>query len=128
MAREQVAEDLRVLPGHGAADVRQHAGRQSEVGGQRVEVARARAGAGADQHLVVGLGRGELLDDRVDGRAPAIHEALPADLHDARVGQDRVVGRRGAGLEQLEVRQRPGHQQRLQRAVILGVCHLVLLT
>ncbi len=51
---QQVAEHLGVLAGDGGAEPGQHAGRQPELGGDRVEVrARRVPAAGADEQLVL---------------------------------------------------------------------------
>ena len=115
VAGHQVAEHLRVLAGDGGADVGQHAGRQAQLGGERVRVPRAGAAAGADQQPVGALHLDELVDHRVHGLAPPVHQALAADLDDGDVGQDRPVRHRVGGRGQLRVAERALHQQRLQR-------------
>ena len=73
MLRQQVVQHLRVLPGDGGAEHGQHAGRQAEVDRQAVDVARAGAGAGAQDHLVARQVGDDLVDQRIDrgcGRGP----------------------------------------------------------
>jgi hypothetical protein len=118
---------VRVLPGHRAADVGQDAGRQAQLGGQRVEVARPRAAPRPDQQLMLALGRDELLDERVDRVAAAVDQALAADLHDVGIWENGVVRRGVGGGQQLGVRQGAAHEHRLQRAAVRGFCHDVSL-
>ena len=94
---EQVVEHARVLHADEGAEHAEHAGRQPEVDSDAVGVPRARAGARADDHLVAGQVLDDLLDQREDGRAAPVDEALAADLDDIGLGQD-VHGRRLAGL------------------------------
>jgi len=62
-------------------------------GGNRVQVSRARAGTGADQHLVLLAHGDDLVDQRVDGGTTAVDHALTADLEHDGIGQDAEVGR-----------------------------------
>jgi len=87
VARHEVAEHLRVLPRDRGADIGQHPGRQTELCRERVHVPRPRAAARADQDLVGGLDLHELLDERMDRRPAAVHEALATDLQHADIGQ-----------------------------------------
>jgi hypothetical protein len=50
--------------------------------------------------------RHDFIYQRPDGTAPAIHDALTADLHDVHPGEDRQVGCRLGGLLQRGVAQR----------------------
>ena len=71
--RQQVMQHLRVLPGDRGAEHGQHADRQAEIDRQAVDVAGARAGAGAEDHLVARQVGDDLVDHRTDrarGRDP----------------------------------------------------------
>src|SRR5437660_10630674 len=94
--REQVVEHLRVLPGDGGAEDGEGAGREAKIDGEAVDVTGARAGAGAEDHLVSLEIGDDLVDERADGGTPAVHDALAADLYDVHPREDGVVGRRQA--------------------------------
>ena len=79
---EQVMDHARVLHADERAQDAQHAGGEAEVEADAVRVSRSRAGARPDDHLVLADVLDELLDDREDGLASSIDEALPADLDD----------------------------------------------
>ena len=70
------------------------------------------AGPRADQKLVFLAGGDDLVHQRVDGRATAIDDALPADLDHRGVWENPVVGRGLRRGEQLSVGQRSLHQER----------------
>ena len=77
-------------------------------------MARARAGAGPDQHLVRLAGGDDLVHERVDGRAAAVDDALSADLDHGCVRQDSEVRRLVRLRLQLRVGQRSLHQERFE--------------
>jgi hypothetical protein len=111
---EQLSQHRRVLIGDRGAELRQHAGGQVEAGGDRIEVASARPGAGPDQHFVRLAGGYDLLDQRIDGGAPAVDHALAADLDHIGVRKDAEINCRLRRRDQLGVGQRALHQQRLE--------------
>ena len=85
---QQVVDHARVLHADERAEHAQHAGRHPEVEADAVGVARARAGAGADDHLVAAEVGDDLVDEREHRRAAAVDDALAADLDDVGLGQD----------------------------------------
>jgi hypothetical protein len=106
--------DLGVLAGHRGPEVGQHAGRESQVGCEGVEVAGPGAGPGADHDLVALRRSGELLDNRVDGAPAPVDDALATDLEDADIRQDPVVGCQPGRPEQFFVGQRLRHEHSMQ--------------
>ena len=114
MLRHELTQHLGVLIGDRAPELRQHAGRQAQARCDRVEVARARARARPDQHLVR-LARGDdLIDERIDGRAAAIDDALPANLDHVCVRQDSKIRRRVRLRLKVGVGKRSLHQERFK--------------
>ena len=72
------------------------------------------ARAGPDKQLM-GLSDGDdLVHERVQGRATAVDDALPADLDHRRVRQDPEVLRRLRRLQKPCVGQRTLHEERLE--------------
>jgi hypothetical protein len=69
------------------------------------------AGTGADEDLMASLDRRQLLDQWIDRRFAAVHQALPADFDHAHLGQNGVIGRHITCLHEFRVVQRPTHQQ-----------------
>ena len=114
MFGEELTEHRGVLVGDRGAELRQHAGRKVERRRDRVEVAGARAGAGADQHLVRLAGGDDLLHQRIDGGAAAVDDALAADLDHRRVRQDPKIGRLLRRGLKVRIGQRALHEERLQ--------------
>ena len=117
---EELPQHFGVLTGDRRAELRQQARRQTEPRRDRVEMSGPSAGAGPDQKLVLLAGGDDLVHQRIDGRAAAIDDALPADLDHRRVWQDPVVRRRLRRRQQLRVGQRPLHQERLELRRIVG--------
>ncbi len=109
-----LAEHGRVLVRHRGAELGEHASRQIEAGGDGIEVARAGAGAGADEHLVRLAGGHDLIHQRINGRAPAIDDALAADLDDAGLGEDAEIRRGLRRRLKLRIGQRPFHEKRFE--------------
>jgi hypothetical protein len=72
----------------------------------------AGAAARADEQLVGAFGLDQLLDDGIHGGAAPIDQALSADLQNADVGEDPVVGEGVGGLGEGGVVQRPAVDQR----------------
>ena len=95
---EQVVQHLRVLPGDRGAEHREDADRQAEIDREAVDVARARAGAGAENHLVLRQVGDDLVDQRIDRRAAPVDDALAADLHHVGPRQDAIVVLAGSCL------------------------------
>ncbi|MFT3850364.1 MAG: hypothetical protein QM739_17320 [Propionivibrio sp.] len=111
---EKLPEHRGVLVGHRSAELRQHAGRQTESGGDGIEMPGARAGAGPDQQRVDLAGGDDLVHERVNGGPAAVDDALPADLDDARIRQYPEVGGRSGCFGQLRVGQRSLHEERFE--------------
>ena len=80
MFRQELSQHRGVLIGDRIAELREHSRWQAEPRRDRVEVPRACACAGPDQHLVRLAGGEDLVHERIDGRAAAVDDALPADL------------------------------------------------
>ena len=103
-----------VLVGDRGAKLREHARRQVKAGRDRVEMTGAGAGAGADEQLVVLAGGDDLVHERVEARAAAVDDALPADLDHRGVGQDLEIRRCVCRRQKLRVGQRSLHEERFE--------------
>src|SRR5262245_10720193 len=77
-------------------------------------MASAGAGTGPDQHLVRPAGGDDLVHKGVDGRTPAIDDALSADLDHCCVRQDSEVFGCPRGRLKLRIGQRSLHEERLE--------------
>ena len=88
MLREEHLEHVGVLEARWPTDRGEHARREPEFQGDAVGVAGPRATPGPDEDLVAFGRLGNLLDEREDGGAFPIHEALTTELDDVQVGQD----------------------------------------
>jgi hypothetical protein len=97
--RKQVMEHLGVLPGDCRPKHGQHAGRQAQADGEGVDVAGASSRAGAQDHLAPPQIGDDLIQERVNGGAAPVDQALPTDLDHVGPRQNRVVGRRLGRLE-----------------------------
>ena len=86
-----------------------------EVEPDAVGVARAGAGAGADDHLVAAEVRDDLVDEREHRGAAAVDDALAADLDDVGVGKNLDNGLGSGFAEQRFVGQGAVHQRTAQR-------------
>ena len=103
--------------------MREHPRREVEPCRDRVDVPRTRACPGPNKQFMRLADGDDLVHERVDGRAAAIDDALPADFDHRRVRQDSEVRRRRRLRLKLWVRERSLHEERLElrRRVSHGV-------
>src|SRR6476659_6602454 len=109
---EQRGEDVAVLAGFAGGERRERADGEAEVEGDAVDVASTDAGAGEDQHPMLGQERAELVDDREDRVLPAVHDGAPTDLDDLQPGQERDRPPPGDRTRQLAVEKGLTRQRR----------------
>src|SRR5262245_41319405 len=92
MLCQQVLQHLRVLPSDSGSQNGEYTNRQPKIDRKTVDVASAGASAGAKDHFVTIKIGDDLIDKGEHSAAPAIHNALPPDLHDIYPWQDRESG------------------------------------
>ena len=88
MLGEEHLEHVGVLEARRPADGGEHSRREPELQGDAVGVAGPRAAPGPDEDLVAFRRLSNLLDEREDGGAAPVHQALTAELDDVQLGQD----------------------------------------
>src|SRR5215510_5722927 len=108
-------QHLRVLPGDGRSQHGQHAGGKPEINGEAVDVSSASTRACTEDHLVSTQIGDNLFHQRIDRLAPAIHDALAADLYNVDPGQDVEIRRSLSGLQQGGVAERSGDESFAER-------------
>jgi hypothetical protein len=81
---EQIVQHARVLHADEGAEHAEHSRWRAQIDANAIRVASARTRACADDELMVGKVSDDFVDQRKDRSAPAIDDALTADLHDVR--------------------------------------------
>ena len=81
-----------VLKARRPADGGEHSRRESELQGDAVGVAGPVPAPGPDENLVAFRRLSNLLDEREDGGAASVHQALTADLMTFKSGRMRIGG------------------------------------
>ena len=91
MLGQQVMKHLRVLPRNGRTQYCEHARGETKINGQAVDVACPRARPCSQDHLVPVQVGNNFFNQRIHSAAPAVHNALAADLNHVDPGQDGKV-------------------------------------
>ena len=89
MLGQEIVQHAGVLHADEGAEDAEHPGRHAEVETDTVGVPGASAGAGADDHFVVSEIGHELIEQRKHCLTATVDEALPTDLDDVRIREDR---------------------------------------
>ncbi len=123
-------QHLCVLPGHSRTQHGEHSGGQAKVNGQAINVTRACACTGSQDHFVPAKVGYDFIHQRIYGATSAIHDALAANLDHVDPWQYGEVRCGRSRLLDGSIRQRAGEQllaQCSENAVFIVdfVCHWI---